>query len=320
LQLTDDTAIQLNQGVDAETIEEAMAEFKELNDIFYFITLDTEYNDTSTSLDLSTWTFTRPYMYFTESSDTQALVTNDTTSIPAQLFAQQSERTSCDWTPAASTTSGLYTENLSLSSAAKLSGGVNFNGSNSVINAALKKRPLIEASTLTTTQSTELDRKRVNRYVPIGGDTVSQTVRDIYEWGYCCANGIWQDIRYGVDWLVNAIQVDVLDGMLETDLIPQTIQGQMFIKGIIENTCKQGIINGLLAPGETSAIVTNQIITKTGNTDYNGTLANGYLVYPMPLSTMSEAERVARKLPIFYVWVKGSGAVNNVDIVLAFDQ
>ncbi|MEE9451375.1 MAG: DUF3383 family protein [Gammaproteobacteria bacterium] len=311
--LSSTTAVSLSQGTDQQTIEEAFQNFQSINNIFYFVTLDSTENDTQTVIDLSTEIFDKIYFYFAESSDPQALVTNETTSTFAQLFAQQSSRTAGDWTPETS-------ENLAIASAAFWSGQTNFEGTNSVPNTNLKNRPLIDPSILTTSQATELSRKRVNDFTPIGGGTTSQTVSNVYQFGYMFQNGIWQDIRYGVDWLSNAIQVAVLDLLIEVNRTPQTIEGQALIKETIETVCKQGITNGLLAPGIVSAPTKSQIISITGNSLFNGTLALGFLVFPQPLSTLSTQDRNARKMPPFYVWTKGSGAVNSVDINLIFDQ
>ena len=319
LALREEDDASLTQGADAQTIAEAMENFVSINDIFYFITLDPAYKDTQTVIDLSTWVFDNVYMYFAESSDPACLETDDTSSIFAQLFEQESSRTAGDYTPATSDTTALVVDNLAVSSAARLS-SVNFEGSNTLINPAFKNRPLIDPSSLTTSQTTELDRKRVNRFVTIGGGTVSSTTQNIYRQGYCFANNIWQDVRYGVDWLTNAIQVAVLDVLLTDDKVPQTIQGQALIQTTIESVCRQGVTNGLMAAGDVSDVVKSNIISITGNASFDGTLPLGYLVYPQALSTLSDDDRLARKLPPIYVWCKGSGAVNFIDIALYFNQ
>ncbi len=319
LALDSATAISLTQGADGQTIQEAMENFQDLNDIFYFITLDPIDKDTQTVIDLSTWVFDRAYIYYAESSDAQTLVTDDLTSNFALLFAQQSRRTSGDYTPALSTNPALYADNIAVSSAARLS-SVNFDGTDTLINPGLKNRPLIFPSTLTTSQETELDRKLVNRLTPVGGGTTSPTIENKYFWGYSFENGVWIDITYAIDWFVNAVQVDVFDLLSESDRIPQTIEGQTQVVEVIRGICDQAIRNGMIAPGELSAVATNSVKTITGNSAFNGVLSAGYLIYPQPLSTLSESNRIARKLPPFYVWLKGSGAVNYIDISILFDQ
>ena len=319
---TETTGAQLNLGVDMQTIEEAMQIFVDLNNIFYLITLDPTFNDTQTILDLSAWVFDRDYFYYAESTSEQVLNTGETTSIFAQLFAEQSSRTAGDWNDPTSQSSTLFSNYLSVSSASRISNSAKQlnTGLNVLINPKFKDRPLISPAILNTSQQNELDRKRINNFVPVGGGTTSQTVTNIYQQGYCFANGIWQDVRIGVDWWVNAIKLAVLNLLLENDRVTQTVIGQAQIVSALESPSQQAVRNGLLAAGQVSQIIKDQIITITGNSQFNGFLPKGYLIYPVDLSTLSEAERVQATLPPFFVWGKGSGAVNSIDINLFFDQ
>jgi len=315
--LDSDTATQLNQGVDAESIETAMGVFESLNDTFYFITLGAPEKDTQTVIDLSTWTFDRPYMFIAESSDELVKESTDTSSIFYDLFQQQSQRTVGDWTPAQPATAGLFTDYLSVSTAGRAS-SVNFDGVDTIINMTYRQRPLIDTSDLTTTQSNVFDSKRVNRYVPVGGGTVSQTVSNIYLKSYTFANSIRFMTRYGLDWFENALQVTCLDLLISDPTLSQTPQGQATIKQVITSVCNQAIINGFLAPGQVTSATQAQIIQVTGATNFDGTLPAGFLIFPQPISQLTEQERIDGKSGVFYVWATGSGKIDFIEIALRF--
>jgi len=315
LAMSSTTATQLNQGVSAELISTAMDQFVSINNTFYFITFDATQKDTAIVPEISTWTIGKSYFFFAESSDPNALIIGDITSEVAQLFAQGSSRTATDWTPATSTNPSLVTDYLSVSSAARLS-SINFNAPNSLINPKFKARPTIEPAILTTSQSTELKRKLANFYTTIGGDTVNPTLTNIYQEGTTCSPAIYQDIRYGFDWLINSIQNAVLQALLENDRIPQTDEGQALLKSVIEVPLQQGVNNSLLAPGNVSQSTKSQIVNITGNQTFDGFLTSGYLVYPLPASSLTPAQRTNREAPLIYVWATGSGAVNFVTINL----
>lgn len=316
-------AVSLEQGADAQTISEAMDSFVDLDGTFHLITLDKDYKDTDTVLDLSTWVTDEAasynnYIYFAESSDDQCLVTDDSTSTFAQLFAAGSERTTGDYTPASTTSSTLVVDNLAVSSAARLS-SVDFTGINTLINPMFKNRPGFDVSILNSSEITELNRKRVNRFVKVGLSN-NETLANIYQKGFCFADGIWQDVVFGVDWLIIALKLATFTLLYETARVDQTVDGQAQIKTALESVCQQGITNGLLAPGTVRDATKAQIISITGNSSFDGTLPQGYLVYPQKLSTLSDSDRDDRLIPPTYVWTKGSGAVNKIDINLFFDQ
>ena len=315
--LDSDTATRLNQGVAAESIETAMGMFESINDTFYFITLDAIEKDSQTVIDLSTWVFDRPYMFIAESSDELVKESTDLTSIFYALFQQQSERTVGDWTPAQPVTSGLFTDYLALSTAARAS-SVNFDGVDTIINMTYRQRPLIDTSDLTATQSNVFDSKRVNRYVPVGGGTVSQTISDIYLKGYTFANSIRFMTRFGVDWFKNALQVACLNLLMSDPTLSQVPAGQATVKQVVTSVCNQAVINGFLAPGQVTSATQAQIIQVTGATNFDGTLPAGFLIFPQPISQLTEQEKIGGKSGVFYVWATGSGKIDFIEISLRF--
>lgn len=302
---TADAGAIVDNGVDAETIEEALQAIQDLNDQWYFLLLEQPLNDTQTVLDASTWVATRDYMFFAESNDVGALVTGETASTFAQLAALRPERTVGDWTPA----SDKY---LSVSSASRLS-SVNFDGANTLINPKFKSRPGIEAATLTATQRVELDRKLVNYFTTFGTDA-------IYVEGWTFRPGVFQDVRYWLDWLVNAVRVDTYNFLRQSDRVPQTTPGHVATQRVITLACQQGVTNGGAAPGQLSPALTLDIQQVTGNEAFDGFLPRGYFVHFGPVAEQPQAVRATRASTAFRVWIKGSGAINSIDIAITFEN
>lgn len=301
---TEAVGANLDQGVDAESVADALNRLRDLNSDWYFVMPDSAFTDEE-KREVSDWVEPREYMAPLASSAAAVLTTGETASLFAQLNTLGVDRTFGDYTPAAD-------PYLHVSSAARLS-SINFNQANSLINPAFKSRPGINPATLTSTQRTELDRKRVNYFTSFAGD-------NIYVLGTMFRGGVWQDVRYWLDWFVDAVRVEVYNLLRQSRRVPQTNDGQVAIQNAIELICKQGINNGGIAPGQLSPALTLDIQQSTNNNAFDGFLPRGYLVYWTPLSLQSQADRNARKASPFQVWLKGSGAINSVDISILFEN
>ena len=182
----------------------------------------------------------------------------------------------------------------------------------------LRQLPGTLADDITATQKAELDRKMCNYYVPLFA--TGSPGANSYMPGTTFKSGVWQDVRYWLDWLVNAIQVDVFNLLYAAPRVPQTEPGITAIQEVIEAACKQGVDNGGIAPGTLSAANILDVKQTTGNLDFDGYLPKGYLIYAPPLSEQSQADRELRKSTPFKVWLKGSGAIHFVEIDLIFEN
>ena len=311
--LTQQTATSLQQGADADaSLTAAMNRIEDLNLGFYYVTLDWANKDTSAVTEMAEWVAARKYFYYAESSD-------ESLTIFDELFTQGSNRVAGDWTSLTTTSTTLSTDGLSIASAASRS-GIDRNGANTDTNPALKPRPGIAPSSLTTTQKNEFNSKLINYFSPIGGGTVSTNTQNIYWQGTTFEQFLWQDVRQAVDWIDNSIQIALLDLLLELNKLPQTVDGSASIVDAIKPVCEQAVTNGISAPGTLSTAATAQVKSITGNASFNGVLSTGYLIYPLPITSLTDAERLQRLMPPTYVWIKGSGAANKLTIQLFFDQ
>ena len=233
-----------------------------------------------------------------------ALVTNESASLAATLFGLQQRRVHQIWS--------ATRDHKALSFAGRMS-SVDFAGVQTAINPKGKQLPSTTPDNLTLTQVAELTRKRCNYYTRYG-DT------PIYAEGWTANNDTWVDVQYFLNWLTNDIQTRLFDLVIRHPTrLPQTEAGLASIQSECERACQQGVRNGHLAAGRKVGEATaGQIRLAIGNPEFDGTLTQGYLVHVPRITTLSEAQRAARRAPSVSIWLAGSGAINYVTVNLVF--
>lgn len=304
-----DEGATLNQGADSETITDALEAITALDDSPYFVTVEKTITDFATLDEVRVWVSSRPYMFFMDNLEVGALTPGETTSVLAQFLAFLPERVAAMWSA-----TGDY---KSLSFAGRYS-SVNFAGSNTLITGNLKELPGTLSDDITTTQQSELERKNTNYYAPFFS-TGSEPVNGVFN-GTTMKQNVWIDVRFFLDWAVNAVRVDVFNLLYNSPKVPQTEAGITAIQGVIEAVMQQAVRNGGIAPGQMSAATILDIQQTTGNLDFDGFLTKGYLVYAPPIAQQSQSDRNERKSPPFKVWMKGAGAIHEVEIALIFEN
>lgn len=304
-----DSNATVNQGLDAETITEAIEAIIVLDDAPYFITVENTITDFATLDEVRTWVSSRPYMFFMDNLEAGALTPGESASVLAQFFVLEPPRVAGLWSA-----TGDY---KALSFAGRYS-SVNFNGANTIITGNLKELPGTTADDITKTEQGALEEKYSNYYAPFFS-TGSPSVNGVYN-GTTLKPNVWIDVRYFLDWAVNAVRVDVFNLLRNSNKVPQTESGVAAIQGVIETIMTQAIRNGGIAPGQVSAAMELDIQNSTGNIDFDGFLTKGYLVFAPGIATMSQSDRNQRKAPPFKVWMKGSGAIQEVEIALIFEN
>jgi len=304
-----DTGATLNQGADEETISDAIEACIFLDDSPYFLETEKTIVDFDTINEVSVWAASREYQYFVDNLEEVALNTGETTSVLYQLSLLEYPRDVMMWSA-----TGDY---KALSFAGRYS-SVNFSGSNTVITGNLKELPGTLSDNINTTQQAELESKNSNYYAP-WFSTGSDPVNGVYN-GTSMKNLVWVDVRYFLDWAVNAVRVDVFNLLKNSGIVPQTEAGITAIYGVIDEVMQQGVTNGGIAPGQMSAATILDIQLTTDNPDFDGYLPSGYLIYATPLADQSQSDRNLRKSVPFKVWMKGSGAIHEVEISLIFEN
>ena len=291
-------------GYADESIEEAVAAVQALDSSWYFLTVDRDVAGEQELLDLAAWVQAQPHMLALDVSGPDTLAPEETTSLAARLSALELDRTFLVWSAAP--------DYKALSMAARLS-SVRFDGQNTLITAKFKSLPGTIPDALDRVGQLELDRKRVNYYTRFGPAA-------IFAEGWTLKPGTWIDVLYWLDWIVNRIQRDVFDLLHRANRVPLTSVGVALIEDTIERACEAGRRNGGIAPGRVSESLAHDIRQATGNPNFDGFLTRGYLVVVGAIDDRPQQQRDQRIAPPGWVWLKGSGAIHQIEIALNLEN
>ena len=277
-------------GETGETLAEAMSTIRAVNDEWYFICGDSDVDPAA----LASWG---------ASSEDRMAGVNIVSDIDSLPSLSAHERVYALWSGTA--------DYKALSLAGRFS-SVDFQRANSLITAKFQRLPGTEPDTLTLDDKNSLDDADFNYYTRFGPEPIVAEGRTL-------DSGVWIDVRYWLDWIVDEIRRAVY-GLLagSTSRIPQTPPGLASITSVIERACERGRRNGGIAPGRVSESLASDIRRATGS-DFDGFLSRGYLVVVGSIFNQSQSDREARVAPPFRVYLKGSGAVHNASIELVFE-
>ena len=182
-----------------------------------------------------------------------------------------------------------------------------FGAANTVMTLKFKQEPGVASETLNVNQVSAAEEKNANIFLLYNNDT------SIIEQGVM-SDGTFLDIVTGTDWLAVSIQQDIYNLLYtSTTKIPQTDQGMQLLTTTVEARCSQGVVNGLIAPGQWNS--NGFGILKQG--DY---MAKGYYVYAAPVATQNQANRAARMAVPIQVAVKLAGAIHTASVAILVNQ
>jgi len=161
----------------------------------------------------------------------------------------------------------------------------------------------VAAESLTESQAAALTGKNCNVFVNYNNGVA------ILQQGVM-ASGAFFDVIHGTDWLQNAIQTAIFNGLISIGTkVPQTDAGVGQVCAWITNALEQSVTNGLVAPGVWTGPPVGTIVT-------GQTLSKGYYVFAPPISTQSQAARLARQAPVIIACIKLAGAIHSASVVL----
>jgi hypothetical protein len=180
---------------------------------------------------------------------------------------------------------------------------VDFEASNTTITLKFKQEPGVVAEQLTETQASTLKFKHCNVFVYYSNDTA------ILQEGVM-ANGFFFDEVHGTDWLANRIQTDVYNVLYTAPTkIPQTNQGVHILVTTVENALIQGVVNGLIAPGQWNA-------PGFGSIAFGQMLSKGYYVYAPLVESQPQSIREQRIAPTIQCAIKLAGAIHRSFVIV----
>lgn len=279
----------ISKGSTGEKPADAMVEFAKKSYDGYGFALDKVYRDTADAEAVASWAQANTKVFFNTTNDVNTL-TDAGTCIAKTLKEKSLSRTmtlyssSKDEYPCCSIAGRAFT--------------VNFEGVNTTLTLMYKQMPGITTEDLGPSQYKSMVGKNCNAYVNVAGNY-------LFAEGMM-ADGTWFDTIHGVDWLTNAMQTNVFNLLYRsTTKIPYTDAGVGMVVQKMEQSLRQAVRNGLLAPGSTT----------------DGTyLPLGYEIYTVPVSEVDSSDKGNRLYKgITFVCV-GAGALQGVTITGSFSE
>ncbi len=180
---------------------------------------------------------------------------------------------------------------------------VDFEASDTVITLKFKQEPGVAGEILTENQAAALNFKRANVFVFYSNDVA------IIQQGVM-ASGMFFDERHNTDWLANRIQTDLFNVLYTaSSKIPQTNQGIHILVATVENSIHQGVVNGMIAPGQWNAPGFGQI-------QFGQMLPKGYYVWAPLVESQPQAIREQRIAPTIQAGIKLAGAVHFANVIV----
>lgn len=184
---------------------------------------------------------------------------------------------------------------------------VDYTGSNTTLNMQAKTLVGVSPDTgITQTILGQLADLGADCYANFGGG--GQELGKVYA---SLANQP-SDLVQNTNWLSNALQVAVANVLFTTSTkIPQTEPGMQILEGAIQDVLETGVRNGFIAPGAWNGP------DRFGDpvTFLRNIAETGYYIYHTPIALQSQADRAARRAPLFQVAVKTAGAVDTCSVL-----
>ncbi|QWY14095.1 hypothetical protein QNH08_gp63 [Aeromonas phage pAh6.2TG] len=278
------------EAVGAKTPAEALALAADIDPSFYGIVLHKKWRDSEAAMAVAEYAQGSRRVFFNTSNDHNCLVKADETNIMAKIKAKSLQRTLSHYSS--------YDVEYPSAAVAGRAFQVNFEGTNTTITLNLKVLPGVTVEKLKQSEKDALESHNGNTVVDIAGVFVYSDSR--------MGDGTWFDAVHGVDWLQNRIETGIFNRMYTTTRkIPYTDSGVSRIIAEIEQACRQGVTNGLLAPG---------------NTAEGEYLPLGYKVEYIPTSEVSQADKANRTYKGITFQTVGAGALHKVVVSGTFNE
>lgn len=300
MKLTADTAVTKTDGVDAETILDAVRDAADKSAVWYGLSIATVTEQAQQALlDVAGYieeAVPRRVVGFTE-TDTKVLSSLYERDLPTALKKLGYRRSIVTYSQNKHAICSMFGRAFT----------VNFSGNKSTITLMYKQEPSVVAETLTETQAGVLKSKNCNVFVNYANDTA------IIQYGVV-SNGTFFDEVHGLDWLSDAIQTELYNLLYQSKTkVPQTDEGQNQLINTAAAVCNEAVNNGLIAAGVWNA-------EGFGQLEKGQYLADGFYIYSEPIAFQAQSKREQRKAPPLQIAVKLAGAIHTVDATIEVNR
>ena len=183
---------------------------------------------------------------------------------------------------------------------------------NSAIALFGKQLPGIPVDSITETERLALEAKNLNYYTPFAAPGATNGFA-MYAQGKM-ADGTFIDQVFNLAWMQAQLQNAYFVAITSTPTkVAQTDKGMVRVKTALAKVMAQGVAAGIGAPGIYNG-------ADIGEVTSGQFLKDGYYIFVAPVSTLSDADREARKAPAITIIMTGAGAVQKGSVVFAFQQ
>ena len=248
---------------------------------------------------MKTWAAANGKFYGYEFSDTGALTTNETTSEGAVDFGNQQDGVFGFWTQRA--------DRKALRALGAFA-SVDFRQPGSYFTLDGKVLDGAGPDTISETGQEELERKRINFYVPNLGKPGLVHGGITY--------GTWMDHYVFIQWVKDAIEVAMGDLQTRARYIPQDDRGRALVIRELDVIGTEARAAGGLSPGTVSEAFAAEIRQTTGNPDFDGTMREGYI--PHVGEFTPSIRQQGRILPPTTFFGRFTGAVHDIEGTIVF--
>ena len=308
LGMTVATGAVYKQGHDAERLTDAIGEMLEVSSsgrpvaIFFADDVPETYGTPAVNSrqEVAALAETGDYVFAQLDTADQALVTNDDTSESAVGFSNQYRHTA-----------GVYSKTGTRPDIALIAAmsGQNLDNPGSIITPHPKPpaRGFLDRHHLDG-QLNELKRKRTNVYTNVGG-------LPSLLGGYTFKAGSWLDAEWALLWLKNRMTSEIFNSQRASRRFSSAI-----LLDTVTRVMGLAVRNGMVQPGrKVSAQIKADIISTTGNIEFDGTLTTGYLVW-VQAPSQAIATDLENRIGRFKVWMVGSDAIHETFGDLVFQN
>ena len=295
LKLTADLALAPVGGADAERFADAVAKLADASQDWYGITpATTAALGTDDILEAAAFVESSEAsrIFGVTETSTLALDPTHTDDIPSKLKALGYKRSFTQYSSGSP---------FAVASIFGRAFSTNFSANNALYTLKFKQQPGIAYEQLTRTQARALQDKNCNVFVYYNTDQA------IIQEGVV-ASGAFFDEIHGLDWLKNAIEIELWNVLYASRKVPQTNAGMNVLATVCKQVCEEAVFNGLLAPGTWNADGFGQLV--------RGMEIPGYYVFFRDINLQAQSDREQRVAPPIQIAVKLAGAIHFANVVI----
>lgn len=286
---------QLAQGIDGETVIEALTAVEAVDPDWYGLTFTNEFRDITGAagddiVSVSAFIEARDKVFLCTTNDLNVLDTLSTTDVAFVNEAAGNERTMM-----------TFSKTISQYPSCSIAGRaftVDFRQPDSTITLKFKQGPGITSEDITTNEKAVLDAKKCNAFIIVGNS-------DMYAESFM-GSGAFFDERHGLDWLKDAIATTLFGYLLtRATKVPYTDRGTTALQQQLIGVLAEARFNGLIGPGTT----------------IDGLfLPEGYITSVTPVADINQSDKDARNFPGLQATIIGAGAIHSVQVNVTFER